>query len=675
MSKNSEARLETNDRPIQSQDGDRLGLDRHAKTIAEYLRTCQMPVTVGLQGDWGSGKSSLLSLIRQRLLLNQNPLSKDQPDWPKLTPEQQVSLAQENGFFVLSFNTWQFACLQNDPALGLAVMEQVTSQLTALLEAANLQDQEGPGLLGGLNNWIRENRPLLQTLAMGAAGVTSVLSGVPIDTSGMSGDQTGNPQPQPVDMATRMNEVGKMFAEFRERFAKGIQAFRDSFRSSNGQKVRFVIEIDDLDRVKPELAVELLEAIKVFLDVPGCIFLIAVDFNVIQRGIEIKLGREHYEAYGKLFFDKIIQIPYNMPVDSYTIETYLMHLVGWEKTKADHVTWKPRKTDKAGEVRDEFFMSLTAANPRNDNQRRELHDDLVDRLMAFLLTTTGPNPRAIKRVVNYADLIRRVCSDSRDKKKKPNWWPWRDAQLTFGLACVQIVWPEVFRLIVSRPFLETFQQLANPMCSREMWELKPLVQRTQDVDQLTGQISEFVSQFLHGVLEGRSLTIQDEDLQPLRQLILDARIVATAQASDDEILSTLTSPLSDPQSVRTMLGQTVWFRDGLNRLSPMDDSTVRIFRRDQFAGCLWVDERPGLQVLLAAPYSFIRDADPAAEAYLKDWSDEGSIFGSEITAVIFPEQIDDVLTLLNPLMDACEKWIQSRRASGPGTVENPLACR
>ena len=80
--------------------------------------------------------------------------------------------------------------------------------------------------------------------------------------------------------------------------------------------------IDDIDRVKPVKALELLEALKTF-DVKGCVFVLAVDYEVVQIGMADKLGVDLQKLSGKSFFDKIINLPFSMPTQSYSLDKYL----------------------------------------------------------------------------------------------------------------------------------------------------------------------------------------------------------------------------------------------------------------------------------------------------------------------------------------------------------------
>ena len=82
---------------------------------------------------------------------------------------------------------------------------------------------------------------------------------------------------------------------------------------------RLVIFIDDLDRLNPEVAVELLEIIKLFVNVENSIFVLAIDYEVVVKGVRKKYGENLSEEKCRNFFDKIIQLPFKMPVERYNL--------------------------------------------------------------------------------------------------------------------------------------------------------------------------------------------------------------------------------------------------------------------------------------------------------------------------------------------------------------------
>src|SRR5210317_1779161 len=132
---------------------------------------------------------------------------------------------------------------------------------------------------------------------------------------------------------------------------------------------RLVIFIDDLDRIRPAMALELLEAIKNFIDVPGCVFVMTLDYEVVQRGMIEKLGRDLQKTSGKAFFDKMIQLPFVVPTTSYELDEYIIDLMD----RAGLPCFDKDSCDKASR---QFFLDITRF-------------------------TVGRNPREIKRVVNY----------------------------------------------------------------------------------------------------------------------------------------------------------------------------------------------------------------------------------------------------------------------------------
>jgi predicted KAP-like P-loop ATPase len=94
-------------------------------------------------------------------------------------------------------------------------------------------------------------------------------------------------------------DIADILQTYRDRFAKLVQKVLQSPRD------KLVIMIDDLDRVRPVRALEMLESIKNFVDVPGCVFVLAVDYGVILQGVADRLGREAQLTHGKSYFDKI----------------------------------------------------------------------------------------------------------------------------------------------------------------------------------------------------------------------------------------------------------------------------------------------------------------------------------------------------------------------------------
>lgn len=116
-----------------------------------------------------------------------------------------------------------------------------------------------------------------------------------------------------------------------------LEQLRDRFEALVQKHVveqgeRLVVFVDDLDRCLPEKAIEVLEAIKLFLDVCGCIFVIAVDQAVVVKGIQVRYrdfafqgeNADKMPISGFDYLEKIIQLPFYLPpVRREDMETFI----------------------------------------------------------------------------------------------------------------------------------------------------------------------------------------------------------------------------------------------------------------------------------------------------------------------------------------------------------------
>ena len=92
---------------------------------------------------------------------------------------------------------------------------------------------------------------------------------------------------------------------------------------------KVVIYVDDLDRIEPKNAVAILELLKNIFSVPKCVFILAIDYQVVVKGLEHKFGKQTAENEWEFraFFDKIIQLPFMMPMGQYNIGKYVNSLL------------------------------------------------------------------------------------------------------------------------------------------------------------------------------------------------------------------------------------------------------------------------------------------------------------------------------------------------------------
>ena len=347
------------DFPIDHPNFDSLGLGNYAKALADFALTCATPITIGIQGDWGSGKTSLMQLIVAEL--------------PDELPKVQV-------------NTWQYAQISRQANLALLMLETLHRKVAT-----------DPGALHRFGGKLLAVLKTVKKFEVVGFGV-----------------ETGD-EPASASETVALEELKTDFAQVVSKRLEG-----SGFD-------RLVIFIDDLDRVLPAQAVDILEVLKNFVDVPGCVFVIACDYEVVVKGLKEKFDVGANDLGGRSFFDKIIQVPFRMPVHNYEVTRYvgtLLETIGWGKLPPDEIA---------------HYQALLNAS------------------MAF-------NPRSLKRLCNTLVLLKRVAELSADEEMRGAIEHPDRLKLLFGLVCMQTYFESAYSGFVR---IETDKRLADLLFSPE----------------------------------------------------------------------------------------------------------------------------------------------------------------------------------------------------------------
>jgi hypothetical protein len=284
------------DQPVDSDDDDLLGTAAVARGIATILTRAASPFVLAVDGSWGAGKSTLLRQIEAAL------------------PDEMVKI---------KFNAWT---AQGENALD-ALMKSVIGKLDRNILRRRLR------MLAAQQHLTRIARA---GLAVGARFL------------GM---------PQLIDMLwTRLQANDPSRNELRATVA-GMLA--DWAKQQRKARRTLVVFIDDLDRCPDDVVVAVCEAVKLYLDAPGLVFVIGCDLSVLARGVAAKARGG--EGEGRTYLEKIVQVVHRVPAPDQDGVAKL--ILGY--------------ADRAG---------ITAL----------IDDAVVD----ILSTRTGRNPRRIKRIVN-----------------------------------------------------------------------------------------------------------------------------------------------------------------------------------------------------------------------------------------------------------------------------------
>jgi len=273
------------DTPLRESSADKLSLTHYAMGLTQFIEACQTPMTIGVQGEWGSGKTSLMSLVHAEIKKRTND------------PKHPV-------FIDHWFDTWQYGAVGNADVLGMRLLED----LTRSIEQRGAEDNMA--VLRAAQGMWRAARQLAPGVAKAVvAGGTTAATGGVVDGGTLVSSLPGGAGPVPI-------------AEVKENFRKLVAAIVGQHTGKRKQGARVVVFIDDLDRIKPGRAVGLLEILKNFMDVEDTVFVVACDYDVVREGVRDLMGIED-PAKVNAFFHKIFQVPFEMPSASYTVAPML----------------------------------------------------------------------------------------------------------------------------------------------------------------------------------------------------------------------------------------------------------------------------------------------------------------------------------------------------------------
>ena len=366
---------------------DLFGIQVYQDALIEYIRLTDTPITIALQGEWGSGKTSLMNLLRYNLC--------DVDGAP---------------YFPIWINTWQYSLMKTPSQAIISILEGIINQMGAL--ASNEQKwEESKRKIGGL---FKKMAVVGTKVAAGAVGIDSDVVGELFEGGSPSASS---------DIMQLKEEISKLI---------------EDALSKDASKIGFTFYIDDLDRIDPPVAVEILELLKNIFDLEKCVFVLAIDYDVVIKGLKPKFGEltEANEREFRSFFDKIIQLPFSMPVASYNVDTFLV--------------------DALGKI--EFFS------------QQELADaSLAEKLSEITRLSVGTNPRSLKRLTNTLALISIIYEEQKGADSSAG--SLLDKLINYALVCIQIAYPYIYNQLAEEPDFKGWnEKIASKLKLRPLTE-------------------------------------------------------------------------------------------------------------------------------------------------------------------------------------------------------------
>jgi predicted KAP-like P-loop ATPase len=380
-------------------DVDFLNYSEIAELIAEMIgRPALLPLSLGVFGSWGVGKSSTL-----RLVANELGRAKDK-------------------YLIITFDAWLYQDFDDARA---ALMSVIANEL---LKASPPRLAEKAKSLFARINKLRALGLLLEGGAL-AAGVPTF----GLITRGVESARTvleGKANEKDVDAIKEAagqvtKDASALLSTVSEKGPpEEIAAFRTQFGEVlEGLQTTLVVFIDNLDRCLPENAIHTLEAVRLFLFMPNTAFVIGADEDMIRHAVA-----RHFKDPGEKqvtdYLDKLIQIPVRVPrVGVEEIRAYLFLLLVHEAAPQAGVheqlrtflierlreSWKHSAPPSVDEV-------LRQVGRENDDGLRHALE-MADRMSPLLANASRVqgNPRIVKRLLNVV----RMRSSIARKRKMP----------------------------------------------------------------------------------------------------------------------------------------------------------------------------------------------------------------------------------------------------------------
>ncbi len=376
--------------PDNETDEDLLGFEIHANLVESIVTDpAMLPVTVGLFGDWGGGKSSILKIIQRDL----TPADLENP---------------EN--LVIYFDSWIFQGYEDAKTAILAVLlkelrdhrglkDKIFDEAGALLKRINWMKVAKTGLAAGISYFSANPLPFLAALT-------------PKKSNQGSGDDEDDEEK---DQSSSKDKDSDKWLHEAEESTNDIRTFRRDFEAmlrKSGLK-SLVILIDDLDRCSPDRVIDNLEAIKLFLNVKGMAFVIAADRRIVENAIRVRYADalsspnlDPAERNGLVidYLEKLVQVPYTLPkLAPHEVRSYLSLLLLKKIVPEKFPALQSKYARFIRENRYEAFdLRPHLLLESNDPRKAEMEETF-----RMVETSTDPitdglkgNPRQIKRFLN-----------------------------------------------------------------------------------------------------------------------------------------------------------------------------------------------------------------------------------------------------------------------------------
>lgn len=372
---------------------DLLGYRFHAKLLKEIvLDKSMLPTSIGIFGNWGYGKSSLMLLLEK-----------------EINEEIAMHVAEGNTLRILQvrFNGWQY--------------ESYETTKYSLIQV----------LLDSVEKYLSDNRDVFEKLDILLKRINLLKLGVLLLKKYVwdkipNAIKSNLPQADDLKECIGVDDITKFQNEFQnEHTSLFVTKFR-TLLESIVEEAKFdsiIVYIDDLDRCSGEKMIECIEAIKLFLNVKNTAFVLGADERMVERAIkehypEIEQDKRQIYSPFSDYLEKLIQIPYRLPRLSLNEQyTYILFLL----LKSKYPNFFNAVIKDYNDYKNkEPFGNYDAEKMRATLGENKIPD--VEALIPIIPMMTrflNGSPRQLKRFLNTFDLRMRMVQVANIREIEP----------------------------------------------------------------------------------------------------------------------------------------------------------------------------------------------------------------------------------------------------------------
>ena len=333
-----------------------------SKKISGVMIKSDPQYTIGIHGEWGTGKTTLMKTIQKQFL-------EDGKEWVP----------------TVWFNAWRY---EREDAK--ATVPLILTMLEGLAEiiVKNHEKEE----------WFERQKYRLKKYVKGWSlnlSIPILFGNVDLSLDGNRGDDVDYKNfPKP-----NIQEGLEL-----------ILKFCTQIETELSNKLKLIVFVDDLDRCSPKKALEVLESIKILLDIKGIVFVIGMSHDTIDKLISAEYEKSRIR--GRDYLEKIIQIPTDVPI--------------WEDTDFK-------------ELLDNNFQSILESK----------HYKILEGKEELLFAAVKGNPRQLKRLINNIILSVEIYG----KKEGIQ------AEALLSVELMRSLWPDTYKdFCVRQSFRDLVQE-------------------------------------------------------------------------------------------------------------------------------------------------------------------------------------------------------------------------